>query len=77
MRRKRLDSSSVASAGYDAAARVLEVEFRNGGVYRYLDVPQDEFDALKVADSVGRHLNQEIKPFYSVIKVRRAPRQAD
>ncbi|HYH79977.1 MAG TPA: KTSC domain-containing protein [Longimicrobium sp.] len=77
MHREPVDSSSLNSVGYDAGKRLLEVEFRNGGVYRYLDVPPDEFEALKDADSVGRHLNREIKPFYSVIKVRRAPRQAD
>lgn len=77
MQREPVDSSSLNSLGYDARKRMLEVEFRNGGVYRYLDVPPDEFEALKGADSVGRHLNQEIKPFYSVIKVRRAPRKAD
>ena len=75
MQRERVDSSSLSSLGYDARKRLLEVEFRNGGVYRYLDVPEDEFEALKDADSVGRHLNREIKPFYSVVKVRKAPRQ--
>lgn len=77
MHRERVDSSSLNSLGYDAHKRLLEVEFRNGGVYRYLDVPEDEYDALKHADSVGRHLNREIKPFYSVVKVRKAPRKAD
>ncbi len=77
MQREPVDSSSMASVGYDARRRMLEVEFRNGGVYRYLDVPEDDYRALKEADSLGRHLNQEIKPFYSVIKVRTRPKQAD
>jgi hypothetical protein len=62
MRRERLDSSSVRSAGYDASERVLEVEFRNGGVYQYLDVPGEEYDEFREADSKGRYLNTEIKP---------------
>jgi len=73
--REPVDSSSLTSLGYDAGRRMLEVEFRNGGVYRYLDVPEDEFRALKSAESLGRHLNLEIKPFYSVIKVRTRPRK--
>lgn len=77
MHREPVDSSSLNSLGYDARKRLLEVEFRNGGVYRYLDVPQDEFEALKGADSVGRHLNREIKPFYSVIQVRTRARKAE
>jgi len=75
--REPVESSSLSSVGYDARKRLLEVEFRNGGVYRYLDVPEDEYQALKGAGSLGRHLNHEIKPFYSVIKVRTRPRQAD
>ncbi|HET7229470.1 MAG TPA: KTSC domain-containing protein [Longimicrobium sp.] len=77
MQREPVQSSSVGSIGYDARKHLLEVEFRNGGVYRYLDVPEAEYQALRDADSVGRHLNQEIKPFYSVIKVRSRPRKAD
>ena len=75
--REPVDSSSLNSVGYDPGKRLLEVEFRNGGIYRYLDVPEDDYRALKEADSLGRHLNQEIKPFYSVIKVRTRPRQTD
>lgn len=77
MHRDPVDSSSLSSMGYDAQKHLLEVEFRNGGIYRYLEVPEREYEALLHADSVGRHLNQEIKPFYSVIKVRTRPRKAD
>ncbi|WP_329684554.1 KTSC domain-containing protein [Longimicrobium sp.] len=62
MRRERLDSSSLRSVGYDPSARVLEVEFRNGGVYQYLDVKDDEYEEFQDADSKGAYLNAEIKP---------------
>ncbi|HEX6909402.1 MAG TPA: KTSC domain-containing protein [Longimicrobium sp.] len=62
MRRERLASSSLRSVGYDPSARVLEVEFRNGGVYQYLDVKDDEYEEFQEADSKGRYLNTEIKP---------------
>ena len=71
MKRERLRSSSVASAGYDAAARVLEVEFRNGGVYQYLDVPGDEYEEFRGADSKGTFLNTEIKPRHRYRRLRR------
>ena len=77
MHRDPVDSSSLSSMGYDARRHLLEVEFRNGGIYRYLEVPETEYQALRHADSVGRHLNHEIKPFYSVIKVRTRPRRAN
>ena len=74
MKREPLDSSSLASAGYDAGRRVLEVEFLNGGVYEYGDVPQEVYHALLDADSKGRFLNAEIKPYHSSRRLQAAPR---
>ena len=74
MKRVPLDSSSLASAGYDPAAHVLEVEFRNGGVYQYLEVPDDEFEEFVRSPSKGRYLNTEIKPHHPVRKLRRPRR---
>jgi hypothetical protein len=62
VKRERLDSSSLASAGYDPAAHVLEVEFHNGGVYQYLEVEDEEYQEFRTAPSKGRYLNAEIKP---------------
>ena len=64
MRRVAVDSSSIATVGYAEPLRVLEVEFRNGGVYQYLQVPPDEYALLMAAPSKGRHVNQSIKPRY-------------
>ena len=70
MDRQRVDSSSVRSVGYDDDSHTLEVEFRNGGVYDYLDVPATEARRLRQAESLGRYLNTRIKPRYRVRKVR-------
>ena len=70
MDRERVDSSSLSSVGYDPRSETLEVEFRNGGVYDYLDVPADEVRRLRRAESFGRYLNTRIKPRYPVRKVR-------
>jgi hypothetical protein len=74
MKRQRLDSSSLASVGYDPGRRVLEVEFLNGGVYEYEDVPEDAFHGLLEAESKGRYLNGEIKPYYPSNRLQAAPR---
>jgi hypothetical protein len=74
MKRQRLDSSSLASAGYDPGRRVLEVEFLNGGVYEYGDVPEETYQALLGADSKGRFLNAEIKPHHPWRQLQAAPR---
>ncbi|HEY7770718.1 KTSC domain-containing protein [Longimicrobium sp.] len=74
MKRQRLDSSSLASAGYDPGRQVLEVEFLNGGVYEYDDVPEETYRALLDADSKGRFLNAEIKPHHPSRRLQAAPR---
>lgn len=69
MKRERLDSSSLRSAGYDPLAHVLEVEFRNGGVYQYLEVDDEEYEEFQQAPSKGRYLNTEIKPDHPALKL--------
>ena len=55
MRRDPYNSSTIFSAGYDPT-RVLEIEFRNHRLYRYLDVPPEVYAGLRAADSPGRVL---------------------
>ncbi len=63
MQRVPVDSSSIASIGYAPQERVLELEFRQSGeVYRYFDVPADEYGAFLAAESKGAYLNQHFKP---------------
>ena len=54
MTRVRFGSSMMASAGYDSATRVLEIEFATGAIYHYFDVPLDLYQELLVAPSQGR-----------------------
>ncbi|WP_436493653.1 KTSC domain-containing protein [Actinokineospora sp. HUAS TT18] len=61
MRRQAVSSTSIASVGYDAAVSTLEVEFRNGHVYQYLEVAKRLYWALMSADSMGAFLNREIR----------------
>lgn len=60
--RKAVESSNVASIGYDTASNTLEVEFKNGGVYRYLYVSISHWVDIQKAPSVGKFLNEHIKP---------------
>lgn len=62
MRREPVASSALKSVGYDPRSRILEVEFVSREVYRYFDVEPAEADALLAAASMGRHLNEWIKP---------------
>lgn len=61
MTRTKIDSSQIASLGYDAETQVLEVEFKGGKVYQYFEVPPEKFAELQAAESAGKYLNQHIK----------------
>lgn len=61
MHRTALKSTSLLSAGYDGLSRTLEVEFGDGRVYRYQDVPMDVYHDLLESESPGHFLDQRIK----------------
>ena len=67
--RVTVESSSLVSIGFAREARVLEIEFRSGAIYRYLGVPQTVFEALKKAESKGRYFAQSIRGKYEFQRV--------
>jgi lysyl-tRNA synthetase class 2 len=69
MHRRSVESSAIASAGYDARSRMLEIEYAGGGVYRYFGVPQRTYELLLRADSRGTFVNRRIKPYYRCRRV--------
>jgi KTSC domain len=62
-------STSVVSVGYDPVALVLEIEFHNGHVYRYLNVPAAAHRLLLRAPSIGEFVNTVIKPRFEFVQV--------
>jgi len=62
MSREPIDSSVIASMGYVAAQRILEIEFHSGDIYDYFDVSEEEYTAFRAAASKGTYLNQVFKP---------------
>ena len=69
MKRQSVESSNLASIGYDAANEILEVEFNHGGVYQYFDVPENVYEELMNADSHGRYFVHNIKDEYEYEKM--------
>lgn len=61
MDRKYVSSSNIASIGYDPMRMILEVEFLNGSIYQYYDVPEDLYIGLMEASSYGKYLHEYIK----------------
>lgn len=61
MNRVRVSSSNLASVGYDTDTRVLEIEFLNGGIYQYSNVPAHVHGGLMSASSHGSYFDAHIK----------------
>lgn len=61
MDRSNIESSNLVGVGYDPDTLVLEVEFKNGAVYQYDQVPKEIFDALMEADSHGSYFIKNVK----------------
>lgn len=69
MNRTRVDSRMVLSVGYDYDHEVLELEFNNGSVYQYLDVPESAHRMLTRSESVGKYVHAEIVDQYTTIRI--------
>jgi hypothetical protein len=69
MKRTHVESSNIESIGYDSKSQTLEIEFLNGTIYQYFDVPEGVFGELMSADSHGKYLSANIKGVYRYSKV--------
>lgn len=69
MERVSVTSSNIETVGYDSDSSTLEVEFKNGAIYQYFDVPQHIYEALRDASSVGAYLASQIKGSFRFSRV--------
>jgi KTSC domain len=63
--RVNLNSSAIALVAYDDHRWLFLVEFRDGAVYLYRDVPPAVYDALLSAPSQGAYFNRTIRDTYA------------
>lgn len=68
--RIEVDSSAIAAVGYSRKLHALEIEFVNGAVYRYLEVPLDLYRQLMRAESKARFYDHNIRGRYRSVHVR-------
>jgi hypothetical protein len=71
MNRVAVASTTLASVSYFPDRRLLELEFRNGAVYQYFDVPLQDYHELLAADSKGTYFNRHIRNCFSYRQIRR------
>jgi hypothetical protein len=69
MIRAAVESSTLASVCYAIEQSVLELEFHDGSVYSYLDVPMRCFHQLMAADSKGAYFNRHIRNCFQCQRV--------
>jgi len=68
--REPVHSTAIARIGYSKRRRILEIQFVNGAVYRYLDVPPAVHRDLMSAESKTRFYDSNIRRHYQSILVR-------
>ena len=66
MQRKPVESSNIASVGFEKGPpAVLEIEFKGGGVYQYTSqndaIVEKHYNDLMLAESKGKHFIQHIR----------------
>lgn len=64
MQRKEVQSESLKSVGYDPQTHTLEVEFHDGDVYQYFNVPPVVHRDLLAASSIGQYFAFYIRTTY-------------
>jgi hypothetical protein len=70
MERKRVNSSKIRSAGYDAEAQLLEIEFSDGKLIQYRGVSPEVYRQLMAAPSPASFFEDKIDENYSANRMR-------
>ncbi len=74
IKRVPVQSSALSTVGYSAHLRAVEIEFRNGAIYRYLEVAPSVYHGFLEAPSKARFYDQNIRRKYRSVHVRPRPK---
>lgn len=70
MERKRINSGTLRSAGYEPRTRVLEIEFTNGDVIQYTGVGEDLHRGLMSSASAASYFRDRIEEDFPSCRLR-------
>jgi KTSC domain len=73
--RQSVQSSAIAKVGYSKRRHILEIEFVNGAVYRYFDVPVAIYHDLMTAESKARFYDSNVRKHYRSVLVRQRQKE--
>jgi hypothetical protein len=66
-----VNSSNIDVIGWPVSGEsLMVVQFQDGSRYGYIGVPRQKAVACAYAKSCGKFLNERIKPYYVVAKLR-------
>jgi hypothetical protein len=71
-----VESSTLATVGYDESNALLQLEFRSRAVYHYFAVPAAAHAALLAATSKGSYFNRAIRGRYRFVRVDPPPAES-
>ena len=69
MQHYSVSSSNLKSVGYSAEYQTLEIEFVNGAIYQYYNIPKNIYEELMQASSKGKFVHQQIRNAYPYSRV--------
>jgi hypothetical protein len=65
---RRVNSHAAYNINYDEKKKIIEIEYKNGRIYHYLDMGKNDWKKLlKYADKgegFGAYINQKFKPIF-------------
>ena len=70
MDKQPVKSSKISMIGYDPKSKILEIEFRSGRIYQFLNVPKSEYKGLMSASSHKSYFQVNIKNHYRWVKIK-------
>ncbi|HEU0207855.1 MAG TPA: KTSC domain-containing protein [Candidatus Udaeobacter sp.] len=68
--REPVNSRAIAAIGYSKRLHALEIEFVNGAIYRYLDVPVALYNAIMAAKSKAQFYDRNVRGKFRSLHVR-------
>lgn len=61
IKRAPVESTALTGVGYSKRIHALEIEFHDGLIYRYTEVPAALYKGLLAADSKARFYNRNVR----------------
>jgi hypothetical protein len=65
-----IGSTNLKEATYDTEKEILTVTFNNGSIYEYNKVPWANFTKFRLAESHGKHFNENIAKAHAYKKIK-------